>query len=381
MQKSILLVDDEEGIRKVLGLVLADLGYEVLTAANGAEALRVFKDARPQIVLTDIKMPEMDGIELLRQLKQERPDTEVIMITGHGDMDLAIKSVKYEATDFVTKPINDEILEIALKRAQERIAMRRKLNEYTQNLEQLVQEKSKKLVETERLAAVGQTVAGLSHAIKNITGGLKGGAFVLEKGIELSDQKYLMQGWEMIKGNVDKITNLSLDMLNYAKDTDLDFQACDPSKPAQEVINLMRPRAQELGIDLSSDFSEKLNSCHFDSDLIYRCLLNLVTNAIDACVHAAAGMKKKKVVVLTKKRRGWGVEYQVQDNGCGMNADVKKNIFQRFFSTKGSEGTGIGLMITKKIVGEHKGVITVESEEGAGSRFVIRIPGKQPDHG
>ena len=100
---------------------------------------------------------------------------------------------------------------------------------------------------------------------------------------------------------------------------------------------------------------------------------------MDACVHDAAGTKKKKVVVLTKKRRGWGVEYQVQDNGCGMNAEVKKNIFQRFFSTKGSEGTGIGLMITKKIVDEHNGVITVESEEGAGSRFVIRIPEKQPD--
>ena len=379
MEKSILLVDDEEGIRKVLGIALADLGYDVHTAENGAEALRIFKDVQPPIVLTDIKMPEMDGIELLRQLKQESPDTEVIMITGHGDMDLAIKSVKYEATDFVTKPINDEVLEIALNRAQERITMRRKLNEYTQNLEQLVQEKTKKLVEAERLAAVGQTVAGLSHAIKNITGGLKGGAFVLEKGIELGDQKYLMQGWEMIKGNVDKITNLSLDLLNYAKDTDLDFQACDPNKPAQEVIDLMRPRARELEIDLSSDFSDKLSTCRFDSDLINRCLLNLVANAFDACINAAAGTKKKKVVVRTKKRRGWGVEYQVQDNGCGMNAEVKKNIFQHFFSTKGSEGTGIGLMITKKIVDEHNGVITVESEEGAGSRFIIRIPEKQPD--
>ena len=379
MEKSILLVDDEEGIRKVLGIALADLGYEVFTAENGMEALRIFDDVKPPIVLTDIKMPEMDGIELLRQIKQKYPDTEVIMITGHGDMDLAIKSVKYEATDFVTKPINDEVLEIALNRAQERIAMRSKLNEYTQNLEQLVQEKTKKLVEAERLAAVGQTVTGLSHAIKNITGGLKGGAFVLEKGIELGEQKFLMQGWEMIKGNVDKITNLSLDLLNYAKDSDLDYQACDPNKPAQEVIDLMRPRAQELGIHLSSDFSDQLDACHIDSDLINRCLLNLVTNAFDACTHDATGRKKKKVMVRTQKKRGWGVEYQVQDNGCGMTPDVKKNIFQRFFSTKGSEGTGIGLMITKKIVDEHHGVITVESEQGAGSRFIIRIPKKQPD--
>jgi DNA-binding NtrC family response regulator len=122
MEKSILLVDDEEGIRKVLGIALADLGYTVHPAENGVDALRIFKDEQPPIVLTDIKMPEMDGIELLRRLKKLSPDTEVIMITGHGDIDLAIKSVKYEATDFVTKPINDQVLEIALNRAQERIA-------------------------------------------------------------------------------------------------------------------------------------------------------------------------------------------------------------------------------------------------------------------
>ena len=376
MEKSILLVDDEEGIRKVLSIALCDMGYHVLTAQNGVEALRIFKDERPPIVLTDIKMPEMDGIELLRRLKQVSADTEVIMITGHGDMDLAIKSVKYEATDFVTKPINDEILEIALNRAQERIAMRQKLNEYTQNLEQLVRDKTQKLIEAERLAAVGQTVAGLSHAIKNITGGLKGGAFVLEKGIELGDQKYLLQGWEMIKGNVDKITNLSLDLLNYAKATDLNVQATDPNEPAREIIDLMRPRAQELGIDLVSDFAQNLNTCHFDAGLICRCLLNLVTNAIDACTHDSPNSQDKMVTMRTKKTRGWGIEYQVLDNGCGMNAEVKRNIFKRFFSTKGSEGTGLGLMITQKIVDEHNGVIEVESQEGAGSKFSIKLPKK-----
>ncbi|MGD1971867.1 MAG: response regulator [Desulfobacterales bacterium] len=374
MEKSILLVDDEAGIRKVLGIALADLGYTVHSAENGVNALRIFKDVQPSIVLTDIKMPEMDGIDLLRRLKKMSPDTEVIMITGHGDMDLAIKSVKYEATDFVTKPINDEILEIALNRAQERIGMRRKLSDYTHNLEQLVEDKTRKLVEAERMAAVGQTVAGLSHAIKNITGGLKGGAFVLEKGIELANQKYLLQGWEMIKGNVDKITNLSLDLLNYAKATDLNIQICDPNQPAIEVVDLMRLRAQDHGIDLISDLCQNLSPCQLDPDLMCRCLLNLVTNAIDACVKGDPDAPDKKVTVRTIQKRGWGVEYQVSDNGCGMNSKIKQNIFKRFFSTKGSEGTGIGLMITKKIIDEHHGEIDVESKQGIGSTFLVRIP-------
>ena len=157
-----MLVDDEEGIRKVLGISLTDLGYQVLTAENGEEALEIFRRENPPIVLTDIKMPVMDGIELLRKIKDESSDTEVIMITGHGDMDLAIKSLKYRAIDFVTKPINDDILEIALGRAHEKIRMRQKLRQYTENLESLVQEKSAQLVEIERQVAVGQAVEGLA---------------------------------------------------------------------------------------------------------------------------------------------------------------------------------------------------------------------------
>ena len=103
MDNKLLLVDDEEGIRKVLGIALSDAGYTVFTAKDGEEALDIFRKEIPPIVLTDIKMPGMDGIELLQKIKQENPDTEVIMITGHGDMDLAIKSLKYQAIDFVTK--------------------------------------------------------------------------------------------------------------------------------------------------------------------------------------------------------------------------------------------------------------------------------------
>ena len=374
MEKSILLVDDEEGIRKVLGISLTDMGYLVLTAENGREAVRIFRDQSPAIVLTDIKMPEMDGLELLRRIKKDNLNTEVIMMTGHGDMDLAIKSVKYEATDFVTKPINDEILEIALNRAQERIAVRRQLNEYTQNLEQLVQEKSQKLVEAERLAAIGQTVADIAHAIKNIAGGLKGGAFVLEKGIELEQQQYLLQGREMIKGNVDKITNLSLDLLSYAKGIKVEYQLADPNQPVQEVAQLMAPVAEEHGIEFEVDLDRDLKEIHFDPELIHSCLLNLVTNAIDACKSDKSDSAVKKVMVRTAWQSGWGAEYRVVDNGSGMSAATKKKLFQRFFSTKGSAGTGIGLMATKKIVDAHQGEIQVESQENRGSQFTIRIP-------
>jgi len=374
MDKTVLFVDDEKDICDVLSISLSDLGYKVYTAENGQEALRIIQEVNPPIVLTDIRMPVMDGIELLRRIKLQNPETEVIMVTGHGDMDLAIKSLKHEATDFIVKPIKDEALEIALKRALERISLRRQLREYTENLEELVQEKSAKLVQAERLAAVGETIAGLSHAIKNIAGGLEGGTFVLEKGIELGNKDYISQGWEAVRFSFEKIKDLSVDLLNYAKFTDLNFIFSDPNEPAREVAELMKTRAEKLGINLKMDLSSDLKTIRFDPDAIHHCLLNLVTNSIDAVLGEDSSDTPKEVLLETTKPEGWGVEYKVTDNGCGMPDGVREKLFTSFFSTKGATGTGIGLMITKKVVDAHEGVIQFEAEEGVGSAFTIRLP-------
>ena len=133
MKKTILLVDDEADLREVLDISLSDIGYDVLTAENGAQAMNILKEIDIPVVVTDIKMPGIDGIELLRKIKGNNPETEVIMLTGHGDLDLAIKSLKFEATDFVVKPINDDALEMALQRAFDKISMQQKLKEYERN--------------------------------------------------------------------------------------------------------------------------------------------------------------------------------------------------------------------------------------------------------
>ena len=133
MKKTILLVDDEADLREVLDISLSDSGYNVLTAENSTQALNILNDNDIPVVITDIKMPGIDGIELLRKIKSKNPETEVIMLTGHGDLELAIKSLKHEATDFITKPINDDALEMALQRAFEKISMRQKLKEYDRN--------------------------------------------------------------------------------------------------------------------------------------------------------------------------------------------------------------------------------------------------------
>jgi len=372
---SILLVDDEAGIRTVLGIFLADLGYEVYSAQSVKEAMSLYRTHCPPLVLTDIRMPGKDGIALLREIKAENPETEVIMITGHGDMELAIQSLQLDAADFVTKPIRNEVLEIALKRAEERISLRRQLREYTENLERMVAEKTRKLVTAERMSAIGQTVAGLSHTIKNIAGGLKGGAFVLEKGLSLDDRTYLTQGWDMVKRNVEKITNLSMALLNYSKTAEVSFLQCDPNEPAREALHLLAGRAKACDVTLVSNLDANLEPFCLDPEGVQVCLLNLLENALDACIHEDA--HGKSVQVQTGSAPGGGVEYRIVDEGCGMDEETRNRIFQHFFTTKGSRGTGMGLMIAKKTVDAHGGEIEVISRSGRGTTVIVRLPVRQ----
>lgn len=372
---SLLLVDDEEGIRRVLGLTLADAGYRVRTAINAEDSLVQFRQESAPVVITDIKMPGMDGLELLRALKGIDPETEVILITGHGDIDLAIQGIKLDAADFVTKPIRDDALEIALSRAQERRAMRKAIREHTEHLEQLVEQKTRELLSAERLAAVGQTVAGLSHAIKNMASGLEGSLFLLRQGLDNDRKAYLEQGWEMLEANVQKLKNLSLDMLRFAKPEELRRVPTDPLSPARQVVELLRPRAQAAGVDLVFEALESLPPSLLDGEALHRCLLNLVGNALDAC--AVAGFSPLKpggrVVVRVDTLSG-DLRYGVQDNGCGIPESARGHLFTAFFSTKGAGGSGLGLMTTKKTVEAHGGKIVIISQETGGSDFSIIIP-------
>lgn len=133
--RKVLVVDDEESTRELLSLSLESDGYAVVCAEDGFKAVEICANHPPDIVVTDIKMPGMDGIELLRRIKHLNPDIEVIMITGHGQMELAIQALQLEASDFINKPIRDEALSVALRRAEQKIWMREKLREYTENLE------------------------------------------------------------------------------------------------------------------------------------------------------------------------------------------------------------------------------------------------------
>jgi signal transduction histidine kinase len=370
---TILLIDDEPGIRNVLKITLEDAGFKVLLASEGDSGIKIYLDKSPQIVITDIKMPGIDGIEVLRRIKKINPETEVIMITGHGDMDLAVKSLQYEAADFITKPIDSAELDRSLRKAIDRIGISHNIKHYMEDLESLIAEKDRKIDESDRLVTIGNTIAGMSHVIKNIAGGLKGSSFILEQGIAHENKEYLVKGWEMMKGNIDKITNLSLDLLNYAKTSRLNLVPCDPNQPLLELKNLLMHRAEENHINFKVTMLKDEVSVPMDGDAIYNALFNLVNNAFDSFSSQTVNDRTRFVELSAQVKDGQLI-FRVKDNGIGMNERIRNTIFQQFITTKGTSGTGFGLMTSKKIVEEHNGTISFSSTPDAGSEFQITLP-------
>jgi PAS domain S-box-containing protein len=503
MKPKILLIDDEEGIRKLLGISLRDAGYPLIIAIDGEHGLELFQEEHPEIVVTDIKMPGLDGIEVLKRVKYLSPDTEVIVITGHGEIELAIQSLQLDASDFITKPIHDEALFVALRRAEEKLAWRRALRRYNETLKAQVREATeelrknyrfqeklmqsaldgfmgtdgegrvvlfnvaaqtlsgysleevrslpdplprllpewddfmartlpaqvavdgrraclvqrsflvdkqgvhipirlsgtllleqdriigsicclqdqrevdrlqKELLRSERLAATGQTVAGMAHAIKNILGGLKGGRFMVNKGLELNERRYLQDGWEMVERNIEKIAQFTMDLLTFCRGREPELEETDPNGLVREIFDLYREQAAQLGVALRLELADSLPRTVLDPKGLHQVLANLVSNALDACTLGDALPERPEIVLSTGTLPGEGLLLQVKDNGPGVSEEVRKKLFTIFFSTKGSRGTGLGLLLSQKIVQEHGGRIQVDSVPGAGAAFQVILP-------
>jgi PAS domain S-box-containing protein len=496
----ILLIDDEEANVRALSMSLRSDGHEVVTALSGKEGLGVFQKEQPELVLTDIKMPGMDGIEVLQRIKELQPDAEVIIITGHGDIENAIEALKFGASDFINKPIRDEVLSVALDRAMEKRSMRRQLKEYTQNLElkvhQATQEVRRKsnflaklirssndgiiatdkdmtiviynpgaerifgypadevvdqckiteilphrilpvfeqpptlnqkgselahmeimiqskeqemipvyfyawplfeknemvgtvsffqdlreikrlesdLVRVERLAAMGQTVAGVAHGVKNVLHGFKGGSYLVELGIRKGHEEKLKRGWDMIQRNIGRTSDLVMDLLAYSKEREPQYEPCDPNAIIEDVCEIMQNLAKENNVALITELDASIESVIMDPHTIHQCLSNLISNAIEACLFDEDTSKTWRVVIQSSYEKNQYLCIRIVDNGMGMSKDVQNKIFTSFFSTKGHRGTGLGLMVTRKSVEEHGGTIEVESEESRGTAFTLRLP-------
>ena len=226
---------------------------------------------------------------------------------------------------------------------------------------------------TERLAAAGEAVAALSHYIKNILQGLKGGSDVVEMGLQSQALESVDQGWEIVRRNLDNIFSLTMDMLHFAKQREPRRSPVQLASVLKDVLKLIKHRAEDKGVLLKSDLEDVMPAIMVDEQGIHRVALNIITNAIDAAPDTSGVVNVKlnfdsdrEAAVLT-----------VGDNGPGIPEELRDRIFEAFYSTKGHGGTGLGLAVARKIVDEHQGSISVKSMANEGTLIRVRLPASQ----
>jgi len=227
------------------------------------------------------------------------------------------------------------------------------------------------MLQAERLAAIGQTIATLSHHIKNILQGIRGGSYLIEEGLKDSDNDVIRRGWRIVERNQERISNLVMDMLSFSKEREPELVPADLNETVQDVVELMQTRAADAEVQLAWQPRADLPQFLYDPDLLHRAILNVLSNAIDAC-EKREGARVEASIEWTPGDRL--IHIVVADNGEGIAPEDIKRIFSVFESRKGARGTGLGLPVSQKILREHGGEIRVESEPGTGSRFYLELP-------
>jgi len=231
------------------------------------------------------------------------------------------------------------------------------------------------MVQSERLAAVGQTIATLSHHIKNILQGIRGGSYLVEMGLENDDTGVVRKGWEIVRRNQNKISSLVMDMLSFSKEREPDPVPSDLGALIDDIVETVAQRAEESGAEIVWRRPADLPQLLFDPEGMARAVLNVVTNALDAVAERAKG----RVTITASVDSADGLaRITVSDNGPGISPETLADIFTLFVSTKGARGTGLGLTVSRKILREHGGDIRATSTEGTGSIFTLEFPLQLP---
>ena len=370
----ILVIDDEEGIRSLIDAILSKEGFEVHLAEDGYKGINLFKQEPFDLVITDIRMPGIDGIEVLKRMKAIDPETEVIILTGHGNLDTAIAAIKEDAYDFVTKPLeNIQIMISAVKKGI-------KKSELTALNKKLIVELKKANIELDQKNKNYFEVLGfVSHELRNALTILSGFVALFQErtlGELNKDQQEVM---DKIAYNVESINHLITNYLNLSKieknelrveKVELDVFN-DVLKGVIDIIKLQAKRSG-LNIDLSLGGIPEGVKLNADVGLLRMVFLNLFLNAIK---YTKEGGK----ISYGYEDHGDHYRFNVYNEGTGIPSKYQEKVFEKFMRLKtdtnrGKTGSGLGLFTVKKIIETHGGNIWVESKIGMGTNFIFELP-------
>ncbi len=366
----LLLVDDEAHFRSALARRLQKRGLVALQATGGEECLAMLASNPMDVVVMDVKMPGMSGIDVLNRIKERHLKTEVILLTGHAATQDGVEGIKSGAFDYLTKPVEFDHLLGKITQAYDRILAekeKQKAAEYKSRIEH-------QMIATERLAALGTLAAGVAHEINNplaIINEAAGYLSLLLKKKELADmprkdvfEKTLLK----IEKSVKRASTITHQLLGDVGKRESVLGETDMAELVSETIQLVRKDAKDKKIVLILQKANDLKTIWVDPNQVRQILINLMSNAI----HATSEQGQLSIQV---DNIDGGISITVKDTGVGIPKENLEKIFEPFFSTKEpGEGTGLGLFVTKQIIENLGGSLDVVSRIGHGTRFTVQLP-------
>ena len=379
MENRILVVDDEKEIRDLLYKALGRLGgFHVELAESGEEALLKLEKEPFDLVLTDLMMPKMDGLQLMAEIAKSKPEILTIMMTGHGTIDSALEAMKRGASDYLMKPLNlDELIIRIRKVLQERQRFVR-LKDFADKLEKANEELTK--ID----AMKSEFVSIASHELRTPLAAIKNAVQLMLSGKTGEINENQTRFLSMAERNINRLTNILNDLLNLSRiesgKIELKFEKVELKGLLELTASSLKPQADVKSIQIEVEVPEQLPRVHGDQDKIEQILTNLIGNSIKFTPEGGKILITAKLFL--KEREGaYGdfVAISVKDTGIGIPPEHLDAIFERFHQVESSlhrsvSGTGLGLAITKGLVEVHQGKIWVESGVGNGSTFTFTLP-------
>ena len=361
----LLIVDDEQMIRERMKTLLELEDYEVFTAEDAPKGLETFKEKKPDVVLTDLKMPGMDGIELLGKIREVDSDALVFVLTGHGGIESAISALKSGAFDYMTKPIDFDELCINIKRALE-----------TKNLRDQLKSQQAQLLQAAKLTAVGELGAGVAHEMNQPLMAISTHLETILMTDVVEENAKLKEKILKIKDQFTRLSTIVKRMHEYSGSRMEGFSPETINRPITDSIFLLTQQLKDHNIDIATALDEGLPQVSIDRYHIQDVVINFMINARDAIDDKFNKEPGGKITLVSRKLKdGKGILCGVIDNGMPVKEGAHDNIFDPFFTTKApGKGTGLGLSVCYNIVKQHNGYIGFASLKDARKIFYFAVP-------
>ncbi len=380
---TVVVVDDDRHILELTSLILSRRDYRVLTAPTAREGMHLIEANRPELVLLDYMMPEMDGLTALREIAARFPETAVVMFTGKGSEEIAVELMKGGASEYILKPFNNRdlidrldnvlrIREIELhNRAlqQEHVRLLQEIETWNLELRNRVREKTEALqkaqneiVQSEKLAALGYLSAGMAHEIRNPLNSISLFVQLMRQNSDPEQQEYQ----DKILKEIDRIDSIIRKLLDASSRTRTISSDVQLERIADNALDVFSPQIEARKIMVERSYRVVPPPIKADPAEIEQIFTNLFLNALDEMPdggHLSIEISEDAGRVIAR----------VGDSGCGIPAEILPSIFEPFFSTK-SRGTGMGLPVVQRIARMYDGVVSVEKSDAAGTVFRLEFP-------